>query len=156
MAEANCRSLSSPTMGIDSKASVEWTGGLKDGAGKVSTASGVLNGAAYGFGSRFGGEKGLNPEELLGAAHAACFSMAVSAELGKAGITPKSIKTNATVTLDKEGEGFAVKKSHLDVVVSAPGADQAKVQAATEAAKAGCPLSKVIKAEVSMTAKYEV
>lgn len=122
----------------------------------MSTASGALSSAGYRYPARFEGAKGLNPEELLGAAHAACFSMAVSAELGKAGITPKVIKTNATVTLGKDGEGFAVKKSHLDVVVEAPGADRKKVEAATEAAKVGCPLSKVIKAEITMSAKYEV
>lgn len=143
---------------MDSRASAQWTGSLKEGGGEVSTASGALTSAGYRFPARFEGAKGLNPEELLGAAHAACFSMAVSAELGKVGITVKAVKTNATVTLAKDGEGFAVKKSHLDVVVEAPGADQQKVQAATEAAKAGCPLSKVLKgsAEVTMNAKYEV
>jgi lipoyl-dependent peroxiredoxin len=141
---------------MESKASAQWTGSLKEGNGEVSTASGALAQAGYRFPARFEGAKGLNPEELLGAAHAACFSMAVSAELGKAGITPKAVKTNATVTLDKDGSGFAVTKSHLDVVVEAPGADKKKVEAATEAAKAGCPLSKVIKAQISMSARYEV
>ena len=141
---------------MQSKASAMWTGNLKEGSGEVSTGSGALTSAGYRFPARFEGAKGLNPEELLGAAHAACFSMAVSAELGKIGITPKAIKTNATVTLDKDGPGFAVTKSHLDVVIEAPGADQKKVEAATEAAKTGCPLSKVIKAQISMTARYEV
>ena len=141
---------------MESKASAQWTGSLKEGNGEVSTASGALSSAGYRFPARFEGAKGLNPEELLGAAHAACFSMAVSAELGKAGITPKAIKTNATVTLDKDGPGFAVTKSHLDVVVEAPGADKKKVEAATEAAKTGCPMSKVIKAQITMNARYEV
>lgn len=141
---------------MESKASAQWTGSLKEGNGEVSTASGALAQAGYRFSARFEGAKGLNPEELLGAAHAACFSMAVSAELGKAGITPKAVKTNATVTLDKDGPGFAVTKSHLDVVVEAPGSDKKKVEAATEAAKAGCPLSKVIKAQITMNARYEV
>lgn len=141
---------------MESKASAQWAGGLKDGTGEVSTASGVLASAAYRFATRFEGAKGLNPEELLGAAHAACFSMAVSAQLGDAGITPKSVKTQCTVTLSKVGEGFEITESHLDTVVSAPGADQAKVEKAVEAAKAGCPLSKVIKAKVTMSAKYEV
>lgn len=141
---------------MESKASAKWTGSLKEGNGEVSTASGALTSAGYRFPARFEGAKGLNPEELLGAAHASCFSMAVSAELGKAGITAKAIKTNATVTLDKDGPGFAVTKSHLDVVIEAPGADKKKVEAATEAAKSGCPMSKVIKAEISMSARYEV
>ena len=141
---------------MDSKASAQWTGSLKEGNGEVSTASGALTSAGYRYPARFEGAKGLNPEELLGAAHASCFSMAVSAELGKAGITPKAIKTNATVTLEKDGPGFAVQKSHLDVLVEAPGADKKKVQAATEAAKVGCPMSKVIKAEITMSARYEV
>src|SRR4051812_31634690 len=107
---------------MNSKASAQWDGSLKDGSGNISTDSGALSKVAYSFGTRFGGQKGLNPEELLGAAHAACFSMAVSAELGKAGITPKAVRTQATVTLDKDGEGFSVTESHLDVAVEAPGA----------------------------------
>jgi osmotically inducible protein OsmC len=141
---------------MDSKASAKWTGSFKEGSGEVSTASGALTGASYRYAARFEGAAGLNPEELLGAAHAACFSMAVSAELGRLGITAKSIKTAATVTLSKSDPGFAVTRSHLDVLVEAPGAERAMVEAATEAAKKGCPLSKVLKAEVTMSARYEV
>ena len=141
---------------MESKASAQWTGSLKEGNGEVSTGSGALSAAGYRYPARFEGAKGLNPEELIGAAHASCFSMAVSAELGRAGITPKSVKTQATVTLEKGAQGFDITKSHLDVVVTAPGADEAKVKAATEAAKAGCPVSKVLKAAVSMSARYEV
>jgi osmotically inducible protein OsmC len=141
---------------MNSKASAQWTGSLREGTGNVSTDSGALARVPYTFATRFAGQKGLNPEELLGAAHSACFSMAISAELGRAGITPKSVRTQATVTLDKDGEGLSITESHLDVIVEAPGADRAKVEAATEAAKAGCPLSKVIRAKVTMNAQYEV
>jgi len=140
---------------MESKASAQWAGSLKEGNGEVSTASGALSSAGYRYPARFEGAKGLNPEELIGAAHASCFSMAVSAELGRAGITPKSVKTQATVTLEKGEKGFDITRSHLEVVVSAPGADQEKVKAATEAAKAGCPVSKVLKAQISMSARYE-
>jgi lipoyl-dependent peroxiredoxin len=142
---------------MNSTASARWQGGFKDGKGEVSTGSGTLQAASYAVPARFEGQKGLNPEELLGAAHASCFSMAVSAELGKAGITPRSIETKATVSLEKAEVGFEVKRSHLEVVVQAPGADRAKVEAATEAAKTGCPLSKALRAiEVTMSARYEV
>src|SRR5438552_5113728 len=124
------------------KASAEWQGGLKDGKGTVSTDSGVLANTPYNFSKRFEDEKGTNPEELIGAAHASCFAMATSAELGKAGITAQSIAATATVTLEKVGDAFSVTTSHLDVTIKAPGADRAKVQAAADAAKAGCPISK--------------
>src|SRR2546426_2539291 len=115
---------------VKRKASAAWQGGLKDGKGTISTDSGVLSNVAYSFSKRFEDEKGTNPEELIGAAHASCFAMATSAELGKAGITAQSISAAATVTLEKVGEGFSVTASHLDVSIKAPGADRAKVQAA--------------------------
>ena len=135
------------------KASAAWEGGLKDGEGTVSTESGVLDKSPYSFGTRFESAKGTNPEELLGAAHAGCFSMALSLILGEAGIKPERIDTRATVSLEKQEPGFAVTKVHLDVTVRAPGADRRKFEEAAGKAKAGCPISKVLKAEITMDAK---
>ena len=140
---------------IKKKASAVWKGGLQDGTGSISTETGVLNNAPYGFKSRFEGGKGTNPEELLGAAHAGCFSMALSLMLGQAGLTAEKIETQATITLEKVGEGFSITASHLDVTAKIPGADAAKFQEAAEKAKAGCPLSKVINAKITMNAKLE-
>jgi osmotically inducible protein OsmC len=137
------------------KASAEWKGGLKDGAGTVSLESGALSNAAYSFSTRFENAKGTNPEELVAAAHAGCFSMALSAELGKAGITPESIRTTAAVTLEKVGEGFSVTSSDLDVTARIPGGDRAAFQKAADAAKAGCPISKLLNAKITMNAKFE-
>lgn len=137
------------------KASAEWNGGLKDGKGTVSTESGVLTNSPYSFGTRFENAKGTNPEELIAAAHAGCFSMALSAELGKAGITPESIRTTAAVTLEKVGEGFSVTSSDLDVTARIPGGDRAAFQKAADAAKAGCPISKLLNAKITMNAKFE-
>lgn len=137
-------------------ASAVWNGGLKDGKGSISTESGVLKETQYSFGTRFENGAGTNPEELIAAAHAGCFSMAFSAELGKAGITPKSIQTTATVTLDKTAEGFSVTSSHLNVTANVPGADPAKVQSIAEAAKAGCPISRLLKANITMEARVTV
>ena len=123
-------------------ASAVWRGGLKDGKGTVSTESGVLSATPYNFRMRFENEKGTNPEELVAAAHAACFSMALSAELGKAGMTADSIETSATVTLEQVEGGFAVTSSHLKTAVKIPNADKAKFQKAADDAKAGCPISK--------------
>ncbi|MBB4660303.1 OsmC family protein [Parvularcula dongshanensis] len=136
--------------------SAHWTGGIKDGKGQISTESGALKDQPYGFNTRFEGKPGSNPEELVGAAHAACFSMALSKELGDAGIENPEIATKATIGLDKEGDGFAVKTSHLDVTIKAPGADIGKVQQAAEGAKANCPLSKLLNAEITMDATYDV
>src|ERR1700678_1707139 len=108
-------------------ASAHWAGGLKDGKGTVSTASGVLKETQYSFSTRFENGVGTNPEELIAAAHAGCFAMAFSAELGKAGLTPESISATATVTLDKTDAGFTVTESHLDVTAKVPGAEAAKV-----------------------------
>jgi len=134
-------------------ASAVWRGGLKDGKGTISTESGVLADTQYSFSTRFENGKGTNPEELIAAAHAGCFSMALSAELGKAGLTAESIATTAAITLDRTDAGFTVTKSHLDVTVKMPGADPAKFTAAANAAKAGCPISRLLKAEITMDAK---
>jgi lipoyl-dependent peroxiredoxin len=138
------------------KASAIWQGGLKDGKGSISTESGVLDKTQYSFGTRFESGKGTNPEELIGAAHAGCFSMAFSAELGKAGITPESIHTTATITLEKTDAGFTVTESHLDMTAKVPGADKSKVLEIANAAKAGCPISRVLNAKVTLDAKIEV
>ncbi|HET7497297.1 MAG TPA: OsmC family protein [Candidatus Eisenbacteria bacterium] len=137
------------------KASAEWRGGLKDGKGTLSTDSGVLTNAQYSFSTRFEDGKGTNPEELVAAAHAGCFSMALSAQLGAAGITPESVRTAAAVTLEKVGDGFSVTASHLDVTARIPGGDRAAFQKAAEQAKAGCPISKLLNAKITMDAKLE-
>jgi osmotically inducible protein OsmC len=138
------------------KGSAAWTGDLRTGKGTVSTESGALDKRPYGFNTRFGDEKGTNPEELIGAAHASCFSMALSNELGKAGVADPTIATTATVEIKQGDGGFAITSSHLDVTITAKGADRAKVEAATETAKANCPVSKVLNCEVTMTARFDV
>jgi lipoyl-dependent peroxiredoxin len=137
------------------KATAVWEGGLKDGKGRLTTDSRALADTPYSFGTRFEGAPGTNPEELLGAAHAGCFSMALSLQLGEAGIRPERIETKCTITFEKLDTGFTITRSHLDVAVRAPGADRAKFEAAAQNAKAGCPLSKVLKAEISMDARLE-
>ena len=137
------------------KASAIWKGGIKDGGGTISTETGVLKDAPYGFKSRFENGKGTNPEELLGAAHAGCFSMALSLILGEAGLTAEKIETHAAVTLEKVADGFAITASHLDVTVKIPGADNAKFQELANKAKAGCPVSKVLNAKITMNATLE-
>ena len=134
-------------------ASAHWAGGLKDGKGTVSTASGVLSNTQYSFATRFENGAGTNPEELIAAAHAGCFSMALSAQLGGAGITPEAIETTASVTFEKTDAGFTITKSHLDVTATIPGADPAAFEKAAQDAKAGCPISRLLKAEITMTAK---
>lgn len=136
-------------------ASAVWRGGLKDGKGTISTDSGVLSNTQYSFSTRFEEGKGTNPEELIAGAHAGCFSMALSGELGNAGITAESIKTTASVRLEKAGGGFAIPAIHLDVTVKAPGADQKAFETAANNAKSGCPVSKVLNAEITMDAKLE-
>jgi len=138
------------------KGSAAWTGDLRTGKGLVSTESGALDRRPYGFNTRFGDEKGTNPEELIGAAHASCFSMALSNELAKAGVANPTIETTATVEIQQVDGAFAITASHLDVRVTAKGADKAKLEAAAQTAKANCPVSKLLKAEVTMTASYEV
>lgn len=135
------------------KASAVWTGGLQDGAGTISTGSGALVEKPYSFKTRFEGEPGTNPEELIAAAHAGCFSMAFSMILGLAGLKPEKIETTATVTLEKVGDGFEVTKSHLDVTAAIPGATPEAFEQAAAAAKAGCPISKLLKAEITMDAR---
>lgn len=137
------------------KASAVWKGGLKDGKGTVSSTSGVLSNTPYSFATRFENTPGTNPEELIAAAHAGCFSMALSAQLGNANLTAESINTTATLTLEKLDSGFAITKIHLDVVGKVPNADDAAFQKAAETAKAGCPVSKVLKADISMTATLQ-
>jgi osmotically inducible protein OsmC len=138
------------------KASAVWSGDLKTGKGRISTESGTLKEAQYSFSTRFENGVGTNPEELIAAAHAGCFSMAFSAELGKAGITAESIHTTATITLEKTDAGFTVTESHLDMTAKIPGADKEKVLGIANAAKAGCPISRVLNAKVSLDAKFEV
>lgn len=134
-------------------ASAVWSGGLKDGKGTVSTESGVLSGVPYNFSKRFEQESGTNPEELVAAAHAACFSMALSMILGEAGMRAENIATKATVSLEQVGGGFSVTSSHLQTTVKLPGADKAAFQKAVEAAKSGCPISKLLNATITMDAK---
>ena len=140
-------------MAIKRNASAVWRGGLKDGKGTVSSDSGALSAVPYNFSQRFENEKGTNPEELIAAAHAACFSMALSLFLGDAGMTAESIDTKATVTLDQVGGGFAVTSSHLQTTVRIPNADRAAFQKAVETAKDGCPISKLLNATITMDAK---
>ena len=137
------------------KASAVWQGGLKDGKGSIATESGVLKETQYSFSTRFENGIGTNPEELIAAAHAGCFSMALSAELGKAGITPQSIHTTATITLEKTDAGFTVTESHLDLTAKIPGIDLAKFTAIANGAKAGCPISRLLKANITLDAKLE-
>lgn len=132
--------------------SAVWQGGLKDGKGSVSTESGVLASVPYSFGRRFGDEKGSNPEELIGAAHASCFSMALSAVLGEAGFTADEISTSAAVTVVPADGGFAITAVHLTVKAKVPGASEDDFQKAAAGAKAGCPVSKVLNAEITMDA----
>lgn len=137
------------------KASAVWNGGLKSGKGAISTDSGVLSSTQYSFSTRFENGVGTNPEELIAAAHAGCFSMALSAQLEGAGLTATSINTTATVTMDKTDAGFSITAVHLDVSAKVPNATQQQFDTATASAKAGCPVSRVLKAEITMTAKLE-
>jgi lipoyl-dependent peroxiredoxin len=134
------------------KASARWQGGLKDGKGSVSTDSGVLSNTAYSFSTRFENGIGTNPEELIAAAHAACFSMALSGQLGSAGIVAESIDTQATLTMDKLETGWTITEVHLDVRAKIPNADRAAFETAANNAKAGCPVSRVLNAKITMEA----
>ena len=134
-------------------ASAHWEGGLKDGKGTISTESGVLANTQYSFGTRFESGKGTNPEELIGAAHAGCFSMAFSAQLGNAGLTAQSIDTTATVTFEKLEAGFTVTEVHLKLVAKIPGADQAAFETAANNAKSGCPISRLLNAKITLEAQ---
>jgi osmotically inducible protein OsmC len=137
------------------KASAVWTGGLKDGTGVISTDSGVLSETQYSFRTRFEDGKGTNPEELIAAAHAGCFSMALSNELGRADLRAERVRTSAAVTLEKTAAGFEITAVHLDVTAKVPGASRPAFEAAANAAKTGCPVSKVLKAEITMDATLE-
>ena len=137
------------------KASAVWEGGLKDGKGRLSTASGVLSNTQYSFATRFENGVGTNPEELIAAAHAGCFSMALSGQLGNAGMTARSIQTTATLTMEKTDAGFTITAVHLDVAAAIPGADAAAFGKAAENAKAGCPVSRVLNAKITMDARLE-
>lgn len=142
--------------GMVKKAWAVWRGGVKDGGGTISTETGVLKDAPYGFKARFEDGKGTNPEELIGAAHAGCFSMALSMMLGEAGLTPQSIETHAAVTLEKIGDGYEITSSHLTVLATIPGADDATFQGIAYKAKLGCPVSKLLKARITMDATVQV
>jgi osmotically inducible protein OsmC len=137
------------------KASAEWQGDLKTGQGTVSTESGVLQGTPYSFTTRFESAKGTNPEELVAAAHAGCFTMALSAELGKANLVPQRLRTTATVSLDKGDAGWSVTESHLEVSAKIPGASPEAFRTAAETAEKGCPISKLFNTKITMDAKLE-
>jgi osmotically inducible protein OsmC len=133
-------------------ASAEWKGGLQDGRGTISTDSGVLSNTPYTYKMRFDNEKGTNPEELVAAAHAACFSMALSLFLGQAGMTPESIQTKATVSLDQVEGAFSVTSSHLETKVKIPNVNKAAFDKALDTAKTGCPISKLLNAKITLDA----
>jgi lipoyl-dependent peroxiredoxin len=137
------------------KGSAVWNGGLKDGKGTVSTDSGVLSNTQYSFTSRFENGAGTNPEELLAAAHAGCFSMALSNQLGQAELKPESIHTTATVTVEKLDSGFAVTEVHLEVTARVPNATEEQFDKAAQEAKTGCPISKLFNTKITMSAKLE-
>jgi osmotically inducible protein OsmC len=135
--------------------SAVWSGGLKDGKGTVSTQSGVLDKTQYGFHARFEEGPGTNPEELIAAAHAGCFTMALSGTLGEAGMTAKSMTTTATVSLEKIDEGFSISAVHLNLVASVPGANKEAFEAAALKAKQNCPVSKLLNANITLDARLE-
>lgn len=137
-------------MKIKRKGSAAWQGGLKDGRGALSTESGALKDYPYGFAARFEGQKGSNPEELLGAAHAGCFTMALSLILGEAGLTAERLDTAAEVTLEQVEGGYAITAVHLTLTGKVPGADGQTFKALAEKAKAGCPVSKLLTADISL------
>ena len=135
------------------EASAVWTGGLKDGGGRLTSPTGVLKDTPYSFTTRFEQEPGTNPEELVAAAHAGCFSMALSGALGEGGLKPERIETRATVTMEKLEAGWTLTKIHLDLTAKVPGADAAALQTAADKAKAGCPISRVLRSEITLTAR---
>lgn len=140
---------------IKRKGSAVWSGGLKDGKGAVSTQSGVLKDTQYGFNTRFADGIGTNPEELLAAAHAGCFTMALSAQLAEAGLTATKLETNATVSLDQVDGGFAITAVHLDLTATIPGATEEAFQAAAQKAEKGCPVSKLFNTTITLDAKLQ-
>jgi osmotically inducible protein OsmC len=140
---------------MERKASAVWKGGLKDGKGTISAPGGVLNNTPYSFTTRFENAPGTNPEELIAAAHAACFSMALSAQLSGANLPPESISTNARLTMEKLEAGWTITAVHLDVAARVPNADEATFHKLAENAKSGCPVSKVLNAKITMNATLE-
>ncbi|MDH2131956.1 OsmC family protein [Sphingobium yanoikuyae] len=140
-------------MKINRSGSAAWSGGLKDGKGTISTQSGALDAYPYGFATRFEGMPGSNPEELIAAAHASCFTMALSLILGEAGLTAEKMETSAVVTLEQQEGGFAITASKLTLKAKVPGADDATFQELAAKAKAGCPVSKLLKADISLDAE---
>jgi osmotically inducible protein OsmC len=139
-------------MKINRNGSAQWSGGLKDGKGAISTESGALKLYPYGFASRFEGVRGTNPEELIAAAHAGCFTMALSLILGEAKLTADKMETSARVTLEQVEGGYAITAVHLTLQAKIPGADQATLERLAGKAKAGCPVSKVLKTEITLEA----
>lgn len=137
------------------QATAHWQGGIKDGTGTLSTPSGALSRTPYGFRDRFEEGPDTNPEELIGAAHAGCFAMALAGQLGNADMTAESLDVTANVTLEKQGEGFAITSVHLDLTARIPGADHDAFMRAADAAKNGCPVSKLLDAEITLDAKLE-
>jgi osmotically inducible protein OsmC len=135
------------------KATAVWQGNLNEGKGTISTESGVLDQTQYSFKTRFENGDGTNPEELIAAAHAGCFAMALSNELAQAGMTAKKLEATAAVTLEANAGGFSITKSHIDLVAEIPGADKAKFETAVNTAEKNCPVSKLLKAEISVTRK---
>ena len=142
-------------MTIKRNGSAVWSGGLKDGKGAVSTASGALKDTQYGFNTRFEDGPGTNPEELIGAAHAGCFTMALSGQLGQAGLTAQELRTTATVSMEKVEGGFSITAVHLDLVAKIPGASQEAFDKAANTAKENCPVSKLLNANITMTSRLE-
>ncbi|EKU74126.1 MULTISPECIES: OsmC family protein [Sphingobium] len=140
-------------MKINRSGSAAWSGGLKDGKGTISTQSGALDAYPYGFATRFEGMPGSNPEELIAAAHASCFTMALSLILGEAGLTAEKMETSAVVTLEQQEGGFAITASKLTLKAKIPGADDGTFQELAAKAKAGCPVSKLLKADISLDAE---
>lgn len=136
-------------------ASAHWAGGGKDGTGHISSASGVLKEAPYGFNARFGDGSGTNPEELIGAAHAGCFTMALAFRLAKDGLAAESLDTTAKVTMEQEGEGFRIIRVALTLRARVPGTDEATFKALAEEAKAGCPVSRLLKADITLETQFE-
>jgi osmotically inducible protein OsmC len=135
--------------------SAVWQGGIKDGKGAISTRSGALKDYPYGFSSRFEGKPGTNPEEMIGAAHAGCFTMALSLILGEAGLTAERMETRADVTLDKVGDGYAITAVHLTLKARLPGADQARFEELAGKAKTDCPVSKLVNTAITLDATLE-
>jgi len=137
------------------RGTAQWKGGIRDGEGTLSTTSGALEGTPYGFADRFEDGPRTNPEELIGAAHAGCYAMALAGQLGKAGMTAERIDVTAVVTLEEQGEGFAITAVHLDLRAKVPDADREAFMEAANGAKDGCPVSKLLNAEITLDAKLE-